>query len=116
MKYTFLLYTNEAAIRDRSPEQSATVIGAHKAYTAALSEAGVLVAMEWLKPSLTATMLTNVDGKVRTVDGPYAETKEQLGGFYSVDVADLDAAIAWAARCPTAMYGGKVEIRPAHPH
>ncbi|MEM9270195.1 MAG: YciI family protein, partial [Pseudomonadota bacterium] len=76
----------------------------------ALQEAGVFVDTDWLHPADTATTVTLKDGENRVQDGPFAETKETLGGFFAIDVPDLDAALAWAMKCPAAKHG-KVEIR-----
>lgn len=81
------------------------------AYTKALIDAGVMVGGAALKSSHTATTLRIADGRRDLHDGPYAETKEQLGGFYIIDVPDLDAALEWAARNPAASKGA-VEVRP----
>ena len=86
-------------------------MAAYKAYTEALRNAGVLRAADRLKPSSTATTVRITDGKSQVLDGPYADTKEQLGGYYLIDVPDLDAAISWASRCPGASHG-LVEVRP----
>lgn len=80
-------------------------------YTQALVEAGVMVAGDPLLGPETATTVQVRDGRTLTTDGPFAETKEVLGGYYIVDVADLDAAIEWAARTPLSGYGS-VEVRP----
>lgn len=111
MRYTFFLYSNEADMADVTPaqiEQSKAIFGA---YIGALKEAGVFVDTDWLKPSTTATTMTLRDGSRRVQDGPYADTKEQLGGYFVVDVPDLDAALAWAEKCPVAQYG-IIEVRP----
>jgi len=84
---------------------------AYFAYAEALKKAGVLRENHGLQPSATATTVRIADGKPLVLDGPYAETKEQFGGYFIIDVADLDAAIAWAARCPAAGHG-VVEVRP----
>jgi hypothetical protein len=85
------------------------------AYNRALREAGVYVGGNRLEATTTATVVhVAPDGKTSVQDGPYAETKEQLGGYYLIDVPDLDAAISWAARCPGASYG-KIEVRPIAP-
>jgi hypothetical protein len=77
----------------------------------AMVEAGVLKHSNGLHPTTTATTVRIRDGKAQVLDGPYADSKEQLGGFHLVEVADLDAALAWAARSPTALHG-VVEVRP----
>jgi hypothetical protein len=81
------------------------------AYGEALRKAGKLINSNRLRDVADATRVTVADGKTRVQDGPYADTKEQLGGFHIIEVGDLDAAIAWAARSPTALHG-IVEIRP----
>ena len=81
------------------------------AYTEALQQAGALVGGERLQPTSSASTVRVANGKTTVLDGPYAETREQLGGFYMIDVPDLDAALSWAARCPGANHGA-VEVRP----
>ena len=110
MRYTFLLYSNPADFADMTPEDWAKEKEVYGAYIGALQEAGVFVDTDWLHPADTATTLTLKDGEARVQDGPFAETKETLGGFFAIDVPDLDAALAWAKKCPAAKYG-KVEIR-----
>lgn len=112
MKYTLFLYNDESAFAHVTPEAMQQVQAAFIAYTESLIRAGVFVATDWLKPSATATTLTLRGGSKRVQDGPYADTKEQLGGFYIIDVADLDAALAWAEKCPAAQHG-IVEVRPS---
>jgi hypothetical protein len=85
--------------------------GAYVAYTEAMKKAGVMVGADRLQPVATATTVRVANGKTTVLDGPYAETKEQLGGYYIVDVPDIDAALSWAARCPAASHGA-VEVRP----
>jgi len=70
-----------------------------------------MVAADRLKPSSAASTVRVADGKTKVLDGPYAETKEQLAGYYLIDVPDLDAALSWASRCPGASYG-TIEVRP----
>lgn len=112
MKYTLFLYGDEAAFAAASPEQLKQVQAAYMAYTQALKDAGVFVATDWLKPSLTGTTITLKDGARRVQDGPYAATKEQIGGFYMINVPDLDAALQWAEKCPASRMG-IIEIRPS---
>jgi hypothetical protein len=81
------------------------------AYTEALKKAGAYVAAERLQPTATATTVRVADGKTQVLNGPYTETKEQLGGFFMIEAPDLDAALAWAARCPGAQHG-IMEVRP----
>jgi hypothetical protein len=80
------------------------------AYNEALTKAGVFIGSNRLQPSASATTLRTVDGKMQVLDGPYADSKEQFGGYYMIDVPDLDAALSWAARCPAVEYG-VVEVR-----
>ena len=84
---------------------------AYMAYGEALEKAGAFVATDRLGPSASATTLTMADGKPQVIDGPFADSKEQIGGYYIIDVPDLDAALEWAGRCPAAHHG-KIEIRP----
>lgn len=112
MRYTFLLYTDPADIADMGPEDWEAEKQVYGAYIDALQEAGVLIDTDWLQPVQTATTVTLKGGARQVQDGPFAETKETLGGFFAIDVPDLDAAMAWAEKCPAAKRG-KVEIRPS---
>lgn len=112
MRYTFLLYTDPADIADMGPEDWESEKQVYGAYIGALQEAGVLIDTDWLQPVQTATTVTLKGGARQVQDGPFAETKETLGGFFAIDVPDLDAAMAWAEKCPAAKRG-KVEIRPS---
>jgi len=87
------------------------VFGAYMAYTQALKDAGAFVAGDPLQPSSTATTVRLRSDTREVLDGPYADTKEQLGGYYLVEAKDLDEAVAWAARCPGATHG-VMEVRP----
>jgi hypothetical protein len=111
MQYLLMLYGNETAWPKMSKEQQEQGVAAFRAYTEALSQAGVLKGSNRLQPTTSATTVRAANGKPQVLDGPYVETKEQLAGYYLIDVADLDAAISWAARCPGASYGA-VEVRP----
>jgi hypothetical protein len=86
-------------------------MAAYVAYAEAMRQAGVLTAGDRLQPVNAATTVRVADGKTTVLNGPYAETREQLGGYFIIDVADLDAALSWAARCPGASHG-TVEVRP----
>jgi len=86
-------------------------MAAYHAYTEALTQAGVRVASNRLQPIASATTVRVANGKTNVLNGPYAETREQLGGFYMIEVPDLDAALSWAARCPGASHGA-IEVRP----
>ena len=111
MKYMLLIYRNEAEMLGADKGQVEQVTGAYFAYTEALKNAGILVGGERLQPSTAATSVRVAGGKSKVLDGPYAETKEQLGGYYMIDVPDLDAALSWASRCPGASLG-TIEVRP----
>ena len=87
------------------------MMAAYAAYTEAMKKAGAYVGANRLQPTSTATTVRAPNGKSSVLDGPYAETKEQLGGYYLLEAADLDAALAWAARCPGAAHGA-IEVRP----
>jgi len=115
MKYTILIYESEAdfSARTGGPRKEA-YWGSYRAYTQALTEAGILAGGAPLQPAPLATTVRQRDGKRQVQDGPYAETKEQLGGYYVIDVPDLDKALDWAARCPAAATGA-VEVRPNLP-
>ena len=97
-----MIYGDEKAMQAASQDQTAAVLAAYGAYTKAISDAGVKIASQRLRPTSTATTVRVQNGKTQVLNGPYAEVKEQLGGFYLIDAPDLDAAISWAARCPGA--------------
>lgn len=111
MKYMLLIYANEAQWPTMSQEQMGQALAAYGAYTEALTAAGIRLASGRLKDTDTATSVRIVNGETKVLDGPYAESKEQLGGYYLIDVPDLDTALSWAARCPGTGYG-TVEVRP----
>jgi hypothetical protein len=111
MKYILLIYADEAGFQKASKAETDQIVGAYGAYTAAMRDAGVLVGAGRLQPTASATTVRAPGGNNTVLDGPYAETKEQLGGYYIVDVPNLDAALSWAARCPGAGYGA-IEVRP----
>ncbi len=111
MKYAILIYGDETANADASPEELQANLDEWWALEGQLQKAtGVRLAGEALQPTSTATSIRITDGKPVTTDGPFAETKEQLGGFYLLDCEDLDDALAWAKKIP--MPGGTVEVRP----
>jgi hypothetical protein len=111
MKYILLDYVREAGWPQLTRAEQEHWLGAYRAYMEAMKNAGVLKNSAGLKPTESATTVRVVDGKAQVLDGPYADSKEQLGGFHIIEVADLDAAIAWAARSTTALHG-IVEVRP----
>ncbi len=112
MKYTLFLYNDEAQMANAPAPALKQVKAAFEAYTQTLKDAGVFVATDWLRPSSTATMLSVRDGSRRIQDGPYAVSKEQLGGYYVIEVPSLDEALKWAEGCPTA-HRGLIEVRPS---
>ena len=114
MNYLLMLYVREEGWTSMTPAEQERGMAAYNAYTEALRKAGALKANGRLQPSSTATRVKMVDGKPQVLDGPYVDSKEQLGGYYLIEAPDLDAAIAWAARCPTAGHG-VVEVRPVWP-
>jgi hypothetical protein len=111
MQYLLLLYLDDAAWPKMTPAEQEQGKAAYTAFTEALTQAGAFRGANRLQPTETATTVRLADGKPQVLDGPYADTKEQLGGYFLIEAADLDAAIAWAARCPTASHG-VVELRP----
>jgi hypothetical protein len=112
MRYMMLIYSqeNEAA----TPEDMHAVAAAHSALMDEVRRRGILCAADPLQASSTATLVRVQDGDALIIDGPYAETKEQLAGYYILDCEDLDEALAWAAKIPTACAGatGCIEVRP----
>jgi hypothetical protein len=114
MKYLLLVYADESALQGLSKEEVAKMEAPYAAYAEAARKAGVLVGGERLRPTSDATTVRVADGKSQVLNGPYAETKEQLGGYYMIEAADLDAALSWASRCPGAAHGA-IEVRPIWP-
>jgi len=111
MKYILLIYGDERGWANLSQEQMADVYAGHRAYGEAMRAAGVFEGGSELKPVSTRTSIRFGNGKPKTVDGPFAETKEQLAGYYVINVDNLEQAIEWAERMP-GMTAGTVEIRP----
>jgi hypothetical protein len=111
MRYMLLIYGNEQAGMQMTEAEQNQVMADYWAYTDEVKAAGVNESSEALMPTTTATTVRVRDGKVLTTDGPFAETKEQLGGFYLLNCKDLDEAIRWAAKIPGARKGC-VEVRP----
>ena len=111
MQYILMDYVNEAGWPQLTRAEQQHWLGAYRAYMEAMTKAGVLRSSNGLQRTSAATTVRVANGKTQVLDGPYADSKEQLGGFHIIEVADLDAAIAWAARSPTALHG-VVEVRP----
>jgi len=111
MQYLLMIHGDEAAMQQARKEDMQAMMAAYGAYTQAMKEAGVYLGGERLHPSSNATVVRATNGKTSVLNWPYAEVKEQLGGYYVIEAADLDAAIGWAARCPGAQFGA-IEVRP----
>jgi len=111
MQYLLMVYVNEASWPKMSKAEQEQGMAAYGAYTEALNKAGVLKGSNRLQPVSTATTVRLANGKPQVLDGPYVDSKEQVGGYYLIDVPDLDSAISWASRCPGASHG-VVEVRP----
>jgi hypothetical protein len=112
MRYALMIHYPQPVHPPLSAEQRADGQAAFHAYAKALADAGVLLSAEVLQTVQAATSVSVRDGALRVQDGPFAETKEAFAGLFMLDVPDLDAALAWAERCPAAQWG-TVEIRPS---
>ena len=106
-----LINSEESFYHTVSEEEMGKIMAGYGKFTEELAAAGAMVHAARLRPVATATTVRVRDGKLSTTDGPFAETKEQLGGYYIVEAANLDEAIAWAQKIPTASYGS-IEVRP----
>src|SRR5204863_724514 len=111
MKYLCLLYENENIWTTMSEEESGAVFGEYGKFTREIQASGHMLGGEALQPTQSASTVRVRNGKVSTTDGPFAETKEQLGGYYLIEAKDLNDAIQVAARIPSARWGA-VEVRP----
>jgi hypothetical protein len=111
MEYLLALYSDETGWSKLTPAEQQQGMAAYTAYTEALMAAGVLKGANRLQPTSAATTVRITNGKTQVLDGPYVDSKEQLGGYYLIDVPDLDAALSWAARCPGSSHG-VIEVRP----
>jgi hypothetical protein len=114
MNYMLLIYDDEKLWGSMSDSERGEIFGEYGAFTQELQAKGAFVAGDPLQPTSTATTVRVRDGEQLTTDGPFAETKEQLGGYYIVDVESLDEALAWAAKIPSARLG-TIEVRPIMP-
>lgn len=112
MHYSLFFYHEDGRKKGLTDEDMAPWMAAFQDYTAALQDAGAWISNDALQPPESATTITLKDGSLVVQDGPYADTKEYLGGYYVIDVPDLDAALAWAEKCPAAQWG-YIEIRPS---
>jgi hypothetical protein len=111
MQYLLLIYDDEKATMSMSQEAQGRFMGEYMEFTESIKKSGNMVAGDALQPTSTATTVRVRDGKTLTTDGPFAETREQLGGYYLVEAKNLDEAIAIAARIPSAKMGS-IEVRP----
>ena len=114
MRYMLLIYSTERVDVQADPADAQAIMQGHQAVMEATMKAGIFRAAEPLHPTTTATTIRQQNGKAITIDGPFAETKEQLAGYYILDCKDLDEAISWAGKIPTGCKGapGCIEIRP----
>lgn len=114
MRYMLLVYSQEVDRAAISPEEGQKIMSGHRAVMEETAKLGIFRGAEPLKPVRSATTVRTRDGKPIITDGPFAETKEQLAGYYILDCKNLDEAIHWAAKIPTACQGGEgcIEIRP----
>ncbi len=114
MRYMLLIYSNEQSTEALSAEEQKRIAAEHWAVMEETGRRGILKGAEPLEPTSTATTVRMEKGKALVTDGPFAETKEQLAGYYILDCQDLDEALEWAAKIPTACAGGTgcVEVRP----
>ena len=111
MKYLLLIYGNEAQMMQMTPEQQGAQMDAYRAFTANIVKNGMFQGGEALMPTMTATTVRVHNGKTTSTDGPFAETKEQLGGYYLIECKDLNEAIEQAAKI-SAIDGSSIEVRP----
>jgi len=114
MQFALLIYESPEAFAARNNDETDAYLGAWRAYHKALLEAGIFVGGNPLQAPETATTVRLKEGKRHVQDGPFADAKEQLGGFTILELPSLDAALDWAARCPAASIGS-VEVRPVSP-
>jgi hypothetical protein len=114
MQYLLLIHDAEGVWEDMPEKQRNEIYSEYMAYTTELRESGALVGANQLQPTSTATTVRVRDGEQIVTDGPFAETKEQLGGYYLIEVDSVDEAIEWAAKIPSARFGS-VEVRPVVP-
>jgi hypothetical protein len=111
MRYLCLIYENEKSYDTMPKDEADAVFGEYHSFTEGIKQSGQYVGGEALQPTQTATTIRIRNGKVSTTDGPFAETKEQLGGYYLIEAQDLNDAIQVASKIPGARYGA-VEVRP----
>lgn len=112
MQYMLLIGVDEKAAAKMTPAEGQQVMAAFNVYTEALRKAGVFKDGNGLQQTSAASTVRMKNGKSMVLDGPYAESKEQIGGYYVIDVANLDEALSWAKKCPAVERGSSVEVRP----
>jgi hypothetical protein len=111
MKFMLLIHGNEELMNNATNVDAVGMSPEYAAYNEALIKGGAMLAGERLRPTATAASVRVRNGKTEVLDGPYAETKEQFGGYYIIEAIDFDAAMGWAQKCPASHYG-TVEVRP----
>jgi hypothetical protein len=111
MEYLLMLYVDETGWPKLTKAEQEKGVAAYMAYAEALQKSGAFKGSNRLQPTSTATTVRMVNGAPQVLDGPYTDSKEQVGGYFLIDAPDLDAAISWASRCPAASHGA-VEVRP----
>jgi hypothetical protein len=111
MKYMLMIYMDESGMASADDATRTKMTAAYAAYMEAVKKAGVWLGGDRLRPTAMATTVRVRDGKQQVIDGLYADTKEQLGGYYMIEAPDMDAALSWAARCPASNHG-TIEVRP----
>ncbi len=112
MQYLLMIWNDEAAWTDIPEEEQNKIFAEYMEFTRGIKASGNYIGGEALQPGSTATRVQSKNGKIVTTDGPFVETKEQIGGYYLIEAKDLDEAVAIAARLPDARYGGTIEVRP----
>jgi hypothetical protein len=114
MEYLLLIHADPAVLQAQRDAEKSTTLAAYGAYTEALQKAGVMKGGNRLRTAANATTVRSRNQKTEVLNGPYAETREELAGYYLIDVPDLDTALSWASRCPGASLGA-IEVRPVWP-
>jgi hypothetical protein len=114
MEYMLLIHSDDSRVSEIPDAARNQMLAAYQAYTEALHQAGVVRSSNRLRPASTATVVRVRDGRNEVQNGPFIETREELGGYYLIDVPNLDSALSWAARCPGASHG-TIEVRPIWP-
>ena len=114
MEYLLLIHADPSGYKALSPAEITNTVAAYAAYTESLKKAGIALGSNRLRDAATSTTVRVREGKTEVHHGPFIETREELAGYYLIDVPDLDVALAWAARCPGATHGA-MEVRPVWP-